>query len=210
MISSLFLPLTSFRPSYPLPTYLLSSLLSTILYRLSSFFFEQHWFLTGGRVLRSDYADPTKKQKAQGDTQSSSSSSFSTSTSTSSSSRNGEESTTAWKLGFKNPTFTPKVATSTISASVTSETNSADLAPAVRGSVSKEPSGSSLMGVMTGEKKILRAGVAATSAPSTGAAGAGAGAGSDTYRDRTQKPAETGTMKMIRRQAKACGEEGRG
>ena len=111
-------------------------------------------------------------------------------------------------MGFKNPTFTPKVATSTISASVTSETNSADLAPAVRGSVSKEPSGSSLMGVMTGEKKILRAGVTATSASSTGAAGAGAGA--DTYRDRTQKPAETGTMKMIRRQAKACGEEGRG
>ena len=71
----------------------------------------------------------------------------------------------------------------------------------------KEPSGSSLMGVMTGEKKALRAGAAATSASGTGVTGAGTGAGADTYRDRTPKSVETGTIRnsMEEKESKARG-----
>ena len=132
-------------------------------------------------------------------------------TSSSSGSRSGEESTTAWKLGFKNPALNSKSATTSTTAS-SSGTNSADLAPTVRDSDSgmKEPSGSSLMGVMTGEKKALRAGVAATSASGTGVTEAGTGAA--TYRDRTPKSVETGTKRnsMEGKESKARGGEGMG
>ena len=60
------------------------------------------------------------------------------------------------------------------------------------GDPKKVLTGKSLMGVMTGEKKILRA--TAAGGTSSGSA-AVAGTGTDTYRERTQKSVETGEIK---------------
>ena len=97
---------------------------------------------TGGRVLRSDYADPTRRQKAGG-----------TSPVPRAPTTEGEEEApSAWKQGFKSRLSAAVGAASARTAAATAAVS--ESAPASVSAVVK--TGSSLIGAVTPERKALR------------------------------------------------------
>lgn len=105
---------------------------------------------TGGRVLRSDYADPTRRQKAGG---------ASAVSKAPVSQGEGEEAPSAWKQGFKSRLSAAVGAASARTATATAAAAAAvsQSAPVSASASAVVKTGSSLIGAVTPERKALRA-----------------------------------------------------
>ena len=103
-------------------------------------------------MLRSDYADPSRKQKLAGDPL------YNTPVPSTSSSASDEDTVSAWKSGFKNPLLSAKAPVPRSTESVPFSSSSAPVSPSSAPAVPRSPlpAGGSLMGKMTEEKKALR------------------------------------------------------
>lgn len=186
----------------PIPSYLLALSVthrSLLLNSTSTSIF----FLSGGRILRTDYADPTRRQKAEVSAPSSTAAPASSSR-TAPSSSSSKSDASAWKQGFKNPAAAAslsgkekspskavKANTSAVSATegapVAKRVLDNAAAAAGAGAASSSSWSSSVSGVGGGIVKLPASKLMALNIPDKSAAKEG------TFRDRgDSKPAQEG------------------
>ena len=151
---------------YPLPHF------STILTQLS---FTALYCTVGGRILRTDYADPTRRQKADDvsvpSTAAPESPSWSAVPSTPPKSQPGTE----WKLGYKNPVAVASLTGKEKSPGKITKGSSAAVSASEGVAVTKKIASSTVAGTGTGTSAGVAAVAASSSSWSSSVSGTGGG-----------------------------------